>query len=303
MGWNAGNTDQGQYSIAIGNSAGFTGQGDYSVAIGYNAGIDQQNDNSIIINATSNSLNCGTTGTFINPIRNDSDDGIAGSTGCYALNYNPATSEIYTSNTITDVIDNGMTGYFPDISYGNPIRGRWPCYNKTDDEGCNPITYSFSRIGNIVYYSFNFDSLIVPGSTGNGFTGGYYVSHGLGGCAMFMTNLTILSSRPDLLNFVGGTNFRNPYPDVGPTGCIALGTVQSRTVGTSNTLTSVFYLSNTGQFVMCIGNNLGAAGGVNSYYIGDTTEYNPNLAICPYYSGSANWYEGVCDFSGFYFVK
>ena len=68
----AGNSNQQTNSIAIGNLAGSSNQQANSIAIGYGAGQEIQYSNSIIINASSDSLNGGTTGAlYINPIRPD----------------------------------------------------------------------------------------------------------------------------------------------------------------------------------------------------------------------------------------
>jgi FtsZ-binding cell division protein ZapB len=98
MGYLAGNTNQQSNAIAIGNQAGYTGQGTGSIAIGYYAGRNYQAPYSIVLNASSSqTVNAGTTGFFVNPIR--ATGGVSGSN--YLLSYNPGSSEInYTSNAV-----------------------------------------------------------------------------------------------------------------------------------------------------------------------------------------------------------
>jgi hypothetical protein len=71
IGYQAGYTGQGNFAVAIGYRAGLTSQGSNSIAIGKNAGPSGQSSNSIILNATGNTLNAGTTGFFVAPIRAD----------------------------------------------------------------------------------------------------------------------------------------------------------------------------------------------------------------------------------------
>jgi microcystin-dependent protein len=86
--------NQGSNSIAIGYQAGLSGQGNNSIAIGYQAGINQYS-NSIILNASGITLNSGSTGFYVSPIR-EMNDG-------YGLIYNKSRSEIIdTSNVFID---------------------------------------------------------------------------------------------------------------------------------------------------------------------------------------------------------
>jgi len=58
-------------NIRIGNNAGQTDQGNFSIAIGNNAGKTDQDDNTIILNAKSQELNTDTSNAFyVKPIRN-----------------------------------------------------------------------------------------------------------------------------------------------------------------------------------------------------------------------------------------
>ena len=93
IGSQAGQLSQGTGSIAIGYNAGNSNQGEYSIAIGVYAGNISQNANSIILNATNAALTCGTTGTFIAPIRPGNTGGV--------LIYDTATNEVfYGSNAV-----------------------------------------------------------------------------------------------------------------------------------------------------------------------------------------------------------
>jgi hypothetical protein len=81
-------TGRADTQIALGYGAGQTNQGVYSVAIGAYAGLNNQWPSSIVINATGNTLNASTnSGLFVAPIRSDS-------TQTVALAYNPTTYEI-----------------------------------------------------------------------------------------------------------------------------------------------------------------------------------------------------------------
>jgi hypothetical protein len=86
IGYSAGSLSQQYQAVSIGNNAGSNSQGTNSVAIGAFAGRTNQSASSIILNATGNTLNTGTTGMFVGPIR--------GLTGTSTLNYNTSTSEI-----------------------------------------------------------------------------------------------------------------------------------------------------------------------------------------------------------------
>ena len=87
FGVGAGNNTQGYYALAMGYYAGNSEQGTGSISIGYYAGATGQKPYSIVLNASSRKdVSAGNTGFFVNPIR---------ATGSqYALNYNPTTSEI-----------------------------------------------------------------------------------------------------------------------------------------------------------------------------------------------------------------
>ena len=111
IGLESGYLNQGHNSVAIGSFAGYTGQGNYSIAIGNRAGFNQQESQSIIINATSNDLDCTTSGTFINPIRN--------TTGPNSLFYNPSTKEI-TYSTL-EVGPTGPVGPQGEIGTTGPV--------------------------------------------------------------------------------------------------------------------------------------------------------------------------------------
>ena len=90
LGYNAGQTNQKDYAIALGQSAGESSQGDYAVALGYNAGNTNQPDNSIVLNASGTTLNGSTASSFyVKPIRSKGSE-----TGFVALYYNQTTGEI-----------------------------------------------------------------------------------------------------------------------------------------------------------------------------------------------------------------
>ena len=127
IGLNAGQTNQGYYSVAIGNEAGVINQGTYSVAlgpeagvinqgvnavalgggagfynqasnsvaIGYNAGLSNQPANSIVLNATGAELDGSASGFFVEPIRQTTDT-------FATLYYNSTTGEITYQPNISD---------------------------------------------------------------------------------------------------------------------------------------------------------------------------------------------------------
>ena len=69
IGYQAGQANQGYGAVAVGTLAGYNIQGNYAIAIGYNAGNESQAGNSIILNAGAYPLDSGTSGLFINPVR------------------------------------------------------------------------------------------------------------------------------------------------------------------------------------------------------------------------------------------
>ena len=72
IGCRAGGTSQGHHAIAIGRFAGHTSQGAESIAIGHGAGNTSQAQNSIVLNATGNSLDNTTANSFVvKPVRNN----------------------------------------------------------------------------------------------------------------------------------------------------------------------------------------------------------------------------------------
>jgi hypothetical protein len=87
IGYHSGYRNQNINSIAIGNSSGYTNQGQYSIAIGNQAGQTNQASQSICLNASTTALSAPTSGTFVNPIRNDN-------TPSSILYYNTSSSEI-----------------------------------------------------------------------------------------------------------------------------------------------------------------------------------------------------------------
>jgi len=89
IGYGAGQTNQQPNAIALGYSAGALNQGTNSIAIGYNAGSAAQPANSIVLSASNPGITAIGSGLFVNPIRQSSNGGAAGS-----LWYNPATKEI-----------------------------------------------------------------------------------------------------------------------------------------------------------------------------------------------------------------
>jgi hypothetical protein len=85
-------------NIRIGNNAGQTDQGNFSIAIGNNAGKTDQDDNTIILNAKSQELNTDTSNAFyVKPIRN--------SEGTSLLQYDICSGEITHSNQISENLD------------------------------------------------------------------------------------------------------------------------------------------------------------------------------------------------------
>ena len=99
----AGNNNQGSYAIAIGNFAGFTNQGNRSIAIGYLAGQTNQSANSIIINAAGTDLAGTSSGLFIDPIRQVTNN--------KALYYNTSTKEITYSDICSQWTSTGNNIY------------------------------------------------------------------------------------------------------------------------------------------------------------------------------------------------
>jgi len=90
---------------AIGYQAGMSTQGSYSVAIGAEAGKSSQHDNTIVLNASGSALNTSDPSAFyVKPIR-DVDSGAAQSLG-----YDTATGEIFrnTNGAKTFVIDHPL---------------------------------------------------------------------------------------------------------------------------------------------------------------------------------------------------
>ena len=96
LGTEAGNRFQGPNTVAIGTSAGLANQGQYAVAIGYLAGYSGQASNSIVLNSTGVPLVGDTSGTYIAPIRNISNN--------KALYYNALTKEV----TYGDISNGGL---------------------------------------------------------------------------------------------------------------------------------------------------------------------------------------------------
>jgi hypothetical protein len=96
---NAGNSNQGLRSIAIGQSAGNANLGDYSVAIGYGAGSINLSTNTIVLTADGSSATTFTTntsGVFVTPMRNVGTS--------YGLYYNPTAKEITYAAQISELI-------------------------------------------------------------------------------------------------------------------------------------------------------------------------------------------------------
>jgi len=96
IGQNAAQVSQGNEAIAIGYHASGDNQGTRAIAIGRYAAADNQSANSIVINATGTEITTGSSGFYIDPIRNLSTGNI--------LTYNVTTKEIgYTSLIETDI--------------------------------------------------------------------------------------------------------------------------------------------------------------------------------------------------------
>ena len=87
LGGRAGETNQGINGIAIGQNAGKSDQGDRAIAIGRNAATTNQGNQSIVINATGGAVeNITADSLVIKPIRNAS--------GTHSMEYNPTTGEV-----------------------------------------------------------------------------------------------------------------------------------------------------------------------------------------------------------------
>lgn len=106
VGYKAGHNNQSTNSVSIGCFAGRNNQGTYSIAIGYKAGYTGQKNNSIILNATENELNSANSSLYVNPIRVDNS-----ASNHYVLLWDNTTKEI-TANTFYDLSAAiGPTGY------------------------------------------------------------------------------------------------------------------------------------------------------------------------------------------------
>lgn len=89
LGYQSGQTNQGENTVAIGYSAGYANQGNKAIAIGYQAGYINQSSNSITINATNTTLNNTLANScVIKPIRNS--EGYANQ----RIHYNSTTGEL-----------------------------------------------------------------------------------------------------------------------------------------------------------------------------------------------------------------
>ena len=98
IGDSAGMTNQGNNTgfsgIAIGHRAGFSNQGGSCIAIGASAGEDNQHDNTIVLNATGSGFNSAQpSGLYIKPVRLDY-------TNTSWLTYNPESGEINYDDTL-----------------------------------------------------------------------------------------------------------------------------------------------------------------------------------------------------------
>ena len=133
IGANAGKHSQGNYAVAIGNAAGSTGQGDYAIAMGYYAAQYNQSANSIVINASSSkTVNAGTTGFFVNPIRSGTGGIIGGDSGAdYTLSYDTNTSEITYSTTVKafNLFLTGATGQTGGVDNSSNTNNNVYCNN------------------------------------------------------------------------------------------------------------------------------------------------------------------------------
>ena len=93
LGYQSGNSSQGNYATAIGANAGQTSQGANAVAIGYLAGQTSQTAGSIALNASGVALNPTQAGFFVKPIRTDN-------TQTQAIAFNTTTNEVVQSRGV-----------------------------------------------------------------------------------------------------------------------------------------------------------------------------------------------------------
>jgi hypothetical protein len=102
IGFRAGFTGQQSNAVAIGPNAGFVGQGTNAIAIGYDAGATGQSSYSIVLNASSSqNVNAGNTGFFVNPIRGTGGVTGGNSGANYILSYNTSSNEITYSTNVS----------------------------------------------------------------------------------------------------------------------------------------------------------------------------------------------------------
>lgn len=157
VGYNAGNTNQGDGTVALGVDAGYQNQGNYSVAvgriagyqnqatqavaigfesgilnqgtnaiaIGYRAGYSNQTAGSIVLNASGAAQNASVAGFFVNPIRSTANG--------RPLMYDNATKEISSSNVLefigstistsdsSNIVVDVLTVFNSDINVQNEI--------------------------------------------------------------------------------------------------------------------------------------------------------------------------------------
>jgi len=210
------------------------------------------------------------------------------------LNYNPTTSELYTSNVISGQIL-GMTGCRPDIPSSNV--GIWPCYHTSDPTNIQPIGYTLTKLGNIVYYNFNFDSFMF-GTGSNSFTGGIYCSTSGADGGFFISDP--LSSRPDLFNFLSTVQFPWVENGIGNYTCILLGISQAMYDSTVN-YNATYYLTTTGQLILSISANSGLTFDSLALFPSNNTIISPCISVVSISTITVSFNAG--RFSGFYFVN
>lgn len=102
IGLNAGQNNQGQRSIAIGDGAATLSSGIETINIGYMAGYTSSVNNSICINASGVEINPLNSGTYIAPIREDTN-------GTSIMTYNSISKEVNYNNALYSNLTNSIS--------------------------------------------------------------------------------------------------------------------------------------------------------------------------------------------------
>jgi len=155
MGYNAGNSSQNSYSIAIGTNAGNSSQNSYSIAIGTNAGNSNQNSNAIAIgkscgyinqneNTIALGINSGFTGQQQNSIAIGTNAGQSNQgSNCIAIGVNAGQNNQFSNSIILNASNSNLNSissgfYVSPIATNNNLNNPLLTYNTTTSE----ITYS-----------------------------------------------------------------------------------------------------------------------------------------------------------------